>query len=153
MAHRKPKRPRCARTLIEGAEARGEAAEDSFLLFSVLYSFWVANFNGFNASTVTELAAQFVKRAEEQKEATLQMLGQRLVGVSQATIGNLPEALIQFDRAIASYNPADIANFRRDLARISGSARFVIVRGSAGCSDIPKPLSLMRKVQSQKRAR
>jgi tetratricopeptide (TPR) repeat protein len=96
-----------ARTLIERAEARGEPPEDSFLLFSVLYSFWVANFNSFHASTVTELAAQFLKRAEEQKEATLQMLGQRLVGVSQATIGNLPEALIQFDRAIASYNPAE----------------------------------------------
>ncbi|WP_426406857.1 AAA family ATPase [Bradyrhizobium ganzhouense] len=108
-----------ARTLIEGAQARGEAPEDSFLLFSVLYSFWVANFNSFHASTVTELAAQFLKRAEEQKEPTLQMLGQRLVGVSQATIGNLPEALIQFDRAIASYNPAEhrqlSARFGQDI--------------------------------------
>jgi class 3 adenylate cyclase/predicted ATPase len=94
-----------ARTLIEQAEARGEAPEDTFLLFSVLYSFWVANFNGFHASTVTELADQFLARAEDRKETTLQMLGQRLVGVSQATIGNLPESLIQFDRAIASYNP------------------------------------------------
>jgi predicted ATPase len=108
-----------ARTLIERAEARGEAPEDPFLLFSVLYSFWVANFNGFHASTVTELAAQFLKHAEEQKEATLQMLGQRLVGVSQATIGNLREALIQFDRAIASYNPAEhrqlSARFGQDI--------------------------------------
>ena len=108
-----------ARTLIEEAEARGEAPEDSFLLFSVLYSFWVANFNGFHASTVTELAAQFLKRAEEQKEATLQMLGQRLVGVSQATIGNLPDALIQFERAIASYNPGEhrqlSARFGQDI--------------------------------------
>jgi class 3 adenylate cyclase/tetratricopeptide (TPR) repeat protein len=108
-----------ARTLIERAEAGGEAPEDSLLLFSVLYSFWVANFNGFHASTVTELAAQFLKRAEEQKEATLQMLGQRLVGVSQATIGNLPEALIQFDRAIAAYNPAEhrqlSARFGQDI--------------------------------------
>jgi class 3 adenylate cyclase/predicted ATPase len=108
-----------ARTLIEQAEARGEAPEDSFLLFSVLYSFWVANFNGFHANTVTELAAQFLKRAEEQNEATLQMLGQRLVGVSQATIGNLAEALVQFDRAIASYNPAEhrqlSARFGQDI--------------------------------------
>ncbi|KRQ14659.1 adenylate/guanylate cyclase domain-containing protein [Bradyrhizobium manausense] len=108
-----------ARTLIEQAQTRGEAPEDPFLLFSVLYSFWVANFNGFHASTVTELAAQFLERAEEQKEATLQMLGQRLVGVSQATIGNLPEALTQFDRAIASYNPAEhrqlSARFGQDI--------------------------------------
>ena len=108
-----------ARTLIEQAEARGEAPEDPLLLFSVLYSFWVANFNSFHASTVTELAAQFLKRAEEQKEATLQMLGQRLVGVSQTTIGNLPEAVIQFDRAIASYNPAEhrqlSARFGQDI--------------------------------------
>jgi class 3 adenylate cyclase/predicted ATPase len=108
-----------ARTLIEQAEARGEAPEDPYLVFSVLYSFWVANFNGFHASTVTELAAQFLKRAEEQNEATLQMLGQRLVGVSQATIGNLAEALVQFDRAIVSYNPAEhrqlSARFGQDI--------------------------------------
>jgi class 3 adenylate cyclase/predicted ATPase len=108
-----------ARTLIEQAEARGEAPEDTFLLFSVLYSFWVANFNGFHASTVIELAAQFLKRAEEQKEATLQMLGQRLVGVSQATIGNLAAALAQFDCAIATYNPAEhrqlSARFGQDI--------------------------------------
>jgi hypothetical protein len=100
-----------ARTLIEQAEARGEAPEDPFLLFSVLYSFWVANFNGFHASNVTELAAQFLKRAEEQKEATLRMLGQRLVGVSQATVGNFSEALIEFDRAIASYKRAEHRQF------------------------------------------
>jgi predicted ATPase len=89
------------------------------LLFSVLYSFWVANFNGFHASTVTELAAQFLKRAEERREATLTMLGQRLVGVSQATTGNLQEAIVQFDRAIASYNPVEhrqlSARFGQDI--------------------------------------
>ena len=32
-----------ARLLIEQAEALGEPPEDPLLLFSVLYSFWVAN--------------------------------------------------------------------------------------------------------------
>jgi predicted ATPase len=108
-----------ARTLIEQAEARGEGPEDPLLLFSVLYSFWVANFNGFHAGTVTELAAQFLKRAEEQKAATQQMLGHRLVGVSQATIGNLAEAMVHFDHAITSYNPAEhrqlAAQFGQDI--------------------------------------
>ncbi|WP_375783956.1 adenylate/guanylate cyclase domain-containing protein [Bradyrhizobium sp. Pha-3] len=108
-----------ARTLIEQAEERGEAPEDPLLLFSVLYSFWVANFNGFHADAVTELAAQFLRRAEEQKAATQQMLGHRLVGVSQATVGNLPEALAHFDRAIASYDPVEhrqlAAQFGQDI--------------------------------------
>jgi predicted ATPase len=108
-----------ARTLVEQAEARGEAPDDPYLMFSVLYSFWVANFNGFHASTVTKLAAQFLARAGEKKEATLQMLGQRLVGVSQATIGNLAEVASQFDRAIVSYNPVEhrqlSARFGQDI--------------------------------------
>ena len=37
-----------ARLLIEQAEALGEPPEDSLLLFSVLYSFWVANVVAFN---------------------------------------------------------------------------------------------------------
>jgi predicted ATPase len=108
-----------ARTLIEQAEARDETPEDPLLLFSVLYSFWVANFNDFHADAVNELAAQFLRRAEEQKAATQQMLGHRLVGISQATIGNLAEALEHFDRAIASYNPREhrqlAARFGQDI--------------------------------------
>jgi len=108
-----------ARTLIEQAETRGEAPEDPLLLFSVLYSVWVANFNGFHAGTVTALAAQFLKRAEEQGTAIPEMLGHRLAGVSQATIGNLVEASTHFDRAIASYDPAEhrqlSARFGQDI--------------------------------------
>ena|SRR5215813_591256 len=81
----------CARTLIEQAEARGEAPEDPLLLFSVLYSFFVANFNSFNASIVTGSAAQFLKLAEQQDAGIPRMLGHRLVGVAQTTTGNFVE--------------------------------------------------------------
>jgi tetratricopeptide (TPR) repeat protein len=108
-----------AKALIERAEACGEAPEDPLMLFSVLYSFWVSNFNGFHATTVTDLAAQFLKLAEEQNAATPQMLGHRLVGVSQATVGNLAEASNYFDRAIESYRPAEhrqlAARFGQDI--------------------------------------
>jgi class 3 adenylate cyclase/predicted ATPase len=108
-----------AKALIERAEAHGEAPEDPLLLFSVLYSFWVSNFNGFHAITVTDLAAQFLKLAEEQNAATPEMLGHRLAGVSQATVGNLAEAATHFDRAIESYHPAEhrqlAARFGQDI--------------------------------------
>ncbi|WP_426409744.1 AAA family ATPase [Bradyrhizobium ganzhouense] len=143
-----------ARTLIEQAAARGEAPEDPFLLFSVLYSFWVANFNGFHASTVTELAAQFLERAEAQNEATLQMLGQRLVGVSQATIGNLGEALTQFNRAIASYKPAEhrqlSARFGQDI-RVAALCyrswiRWMLGYPEAALSDAKRAVAEAREV-------
>jgi predicted ATPase len=108
-----------ARTLIEQAEARGEAPEDPLVLFSVLYSFFVANFNSFNASTVTGSAAQFLKLAEEQDAATPRMLGHRLVGVAQTTTGNFAGAYTHLDRAIASYNPTEhrqlAARFGQDI--------------------------------------
>jgi tetratricopeptide (TPR) repeat protein len=100
-----------AKGLIERAEARGEAPEDPLLLFSVLYSFWVSNFNGFHAATATDLAAQFLKLAEEQNAATPRVLGHRLVGISQAMVGNLAEASTHLDRAIESYNPAEHRQF------------------------------------------
>jgi hypothetical protein len=48
-----------ARQLIERAEALGEPPEDPLLLFSVLYSFWVANYVSFNGEVMRELAEGF----------------------------------------------------------------------------------------------
>jgi hypothetical protein len=96
-----------ARTLIEQAKASGEAPEDPLLLFSVLYSFWGANFQTFDGGIVTGLATQFLKLAEEQRATTAIMVGHRLVGVSLISIGELAEGCAHFDRAIASYDPAE----------------------------------------------
>ena len=46
-----------ARLLIEEAEALGESPEDPLLLFSVLYSFWVAAHAAFNGDTMRGLGA------------------------------------------------------------------------------------------------
>jgi hypothetical protein len=44
-----------ANLLIEQAEKRGEPVDDPLLLFSVLYSFWVANYIGFDGNALREL--------------------------------------------------------------------------------------------------
>jgi class 3 adenylate cyclase len=56
-----------ARLLIEQAEALGEPPEDPLLLFSVLYSFWVANYAAFNDESLRELAAQFRWRKNKEQ--------------------------------------------------------------------------------------
>jgi predicted ATPase len=43
-----------ARLLIEQAEALGQPPEDPLLLFTVLYSFWVADFVRFNGDAMRE---------------------------------------------------------------------------------------------------
>ncbi len=96
-----------ARMLIEQAEERGEAPADPLLLFSVLYSLFVANFNSFNAGAVTGSAAQFLKLAEEQETPVPRMLGHRLVGVAQTTTGNFAGALTHLDHVVASYNATE----------------------------------------------
>ena len=55
-----------ARLLIEQAEALGEPPDDPLLLFSVLYSFCVANVIAFNGDVACDLAAQFLALAEKQ---------------------------------------------------------------------------------------
>ena len=95
-----------ARLLIEQAEALGEPPEDPLLLFSVLYSFWVARFVAFNGKVMRELAAHFLTLAEKQGAAVPLMVGHRNMGVSLLHTGDIQEARVHIDRAIALYHPA-----------------------------------------------
>ena len=54
-----------ARLLIEQAEALGEPPEDPLLLFSVLYSFWVASLVAFNGNMMRNLATEVLALAEK----------------------------------------------------------------------------------------
>jgi predicted ATPase len=96
-----------ARLLIEQAEALGEPPEDRLLLFSVLYSFWVANFVVFDGDVMRELAAQFLTLAEKQRAIAPLMIGHRLMGVSMMSTGSSAQALAHYDRALALYDPAE----------------------------------------------
>jgi class 3 adenylate cyclase/predicted ATPase len=96
-----------ARLLIEQAEALGESAEDPLLLFSVLYSFWVANYTLFNGDALRGLAAQFLALAEKQGATASLMIGHRLMGVSMTATGSIAQGRAHFDHAIALYDPAE----------------------------------------------
>jgi predicted ATPase len=95
-----------ARLLIEEAEALGEPPEDPLLLFSVLYSFWVARFVAFNGKVMRELAAHFLTLAGKQGGAVPLMVGHRNMGVSLLHTGDIEGARVHIDRAIALYDPA-----------------------------------------------
>jgi predicted ATPase len=96
-----------AHLLIEQAEALGERSEDPLLLFSVLYSFWVANYVAFNGDVNRELAAQFLALAEKQRTTAPLMIGHRLMGASLLHTGDIVEGRAHFDRALALYDPAE----------------------------------------------
>ena len=109
-----------ARLLIEQTEALGEPLEDPLLLFSVLYSFWVANYSAFNGDVLCELAAQFMTLAEKQEAAVPRMIGHRLMGHSLLHTGDIGNARAHFDRALALYDPARhralAARFSQDIS-------------------------------------
>jgi predicted ATPase len=94
-----------ARLLIEQAEALGEPPEDPLLLFSVLYSFWVANAVERLSDMTRKLAAQFLALAEKQGATTPLMLGHRLMGISLLYAGEVAESMVHLDRARALYDP------------------------------------------------
>jgi predicted ATPase len=94
-----------ARLLIERANALGEPPEDPLLLFSNLYGFWVSNSVACNGSVVRALAQQFLALAEEQGAVVPRMVGHRMMGCSLASTGDLAQAQVHFDRAIALYDP------------------------------------------------
>src|SRR4029077_13408529 len=96
-----------ARLFIEQAEALGEPPEDSLLLFSVLYAFWVANFNVFNGGVCRDLATHFLALAQEQTATATLMIGHRLMGLSLLFCGDIAEGRAHLDRGIALYDAAE----------------------------------------------
>jgi hypothetical protein len=96
-----------AHTLIEQAEAQGEAVEDPLLLFSVLYGLWVANLTAFKGDVVRELAVQFLALAQKQGATVPLMIGHRLIGLSLLHTGDIAEGRTHLDRALALYDPAE----------------------------------------------
>ena len=96
-----------ARILIEQAESLGEPPEDPLLLFSVLYSIWVANYMAFKGDAMRELSAQFLAFAEKQKTSAALAMGHRLIAASLILTGDLMEGREHFDRTLALYNPAE----------------------------------------------
>ena len=95
-----------ARLLIEQAQALGEAPEDPLLLFSVLYSFWVANLVAFNSDVCIGLARQFLSLAENQGSTVPLMVGHQILGISVLSGGNVTEGRAHYDQAAALYDPA-----------------------------------------------
>jgi class 3 adenylate cyclase/predicted ATPase len=96
-----------ARLYIQRAEALGQPPEDPLLLFSVLYSSWVANIVAFNGDALRELAAQFMALAEKQRATVPLMIGHRLVGMSLLFTGDIAKALAHYDEATALYEPVE----------------------------------------------
>ena len=109
----------CAGMLIDQAEAAGERPSDPLLLFSVLYSSWVASFNAFNGDAMRELALQFLGRAEQQHGTIPLMVGHRLMCTSLMFTGDLEQGRTHLDRALALYDPAEhrslAARFGQDI--------------------------------------
>ena len=137
-----------ARLLIEQAEALGEPPEDPLLLFSVLYSFWVANYVAFNGDVVRELAAQFLALAEKQGATVPLMIGHRLMGISLLlrAISRKASASRSGDCALRSCraSPAGDAIWRDVGVSILSYRSW-----PCGCSAIPRPRSQTRTKRSR----
>ena len=84
------------------------------LLFSVLYTFWIANLVAFNGNVALELQRNFWRYPRANYEAP-QMIAHRLMGMSFMHTARWQRAEAS-DRAILLYDPASIARLRRDLA-------------------------------------
>ena len=109
-----------ARLLIEQAETRGEAPEDPLLLFSILYSIWLANYIAFHGDVMCELARQFLAFAEKQGATAPLLIAHRIMGISLLCTGDVRAGRTHLDQAIALYDPAE---HRALASRFSVDAR------------------------------
>jgi DNA-binding winged helix-turn-helix (wHTH) protein/predicted ATPase len=94
-----------ARLLIEQAEALGEPLKDPLLLFSVLFSLFLINFNAFDGDAMRKLAPQFLALAEKQGVAAPITIGHSIMGVCLTFTGEVVEGQAHFDRALELYDP------------------------------------------------
>ena len=143
-----------ARLLIEQAEALGEPPQDPLLLFSVLYSFWVARFVAFNGDVMRELAAQFLALAEKQGATVPLMIGHRLMGMSLLNTGDIAEGRPHLDQALALYDPAEhrplAARFGQDVAvailSFRSTALWLLGYPEAALADTDRALKHAREI-------
>jgi predicted ATPase len=142
-----------ARLLIEQAEALGEPSEDPLLLFSVLFSFWVAHHVAFNGDAMRQLAAQFLMLAEKQGAIAPLLIAHRIMGISLWSTGDIVDGKAHLDRAIALYDPAA----HRSLATLfAADARVSILNFRSRALWMlatPRPRSPTQTKQSVMRAR
>ena len=95
-----------ANLLIQQAEALGEPPEDPLLLFSVLYSFAIANYLAFNSDALRELSTQFLAIAQKQGAAVPLIIGHRVMAHALLLTGDISESRAHYDQALAHYDPA-----------------------------------------------
>ena len=95
-----------ANLLIEQAEVLREPPEDPLLLFSVLYSFAIANYLAFNSGALRELSTQFLAIAQKQGAAVPLIIGHRLMAHALLLTGDISESRAHYDQALAQYDPA-----------------------------------------------
>ena len=96
-----------AQALIERSGEIGEPPDDPLLLFSVLYGLWVANYVGLNVSVIFALATDFQTLARKEKTAIPLTIADRLLGTSLLFNGDIAQARIHYDRAIAGYRASE----------------------------------------------
>ena len=143
-----------ARLLIEQAEALGEPSEDPLLLFSVLYSFWVANHVAFNGAKMRELADHFLALASTRSSVVPMMMGRRLVGASLVTTGGVAESLAHLEKSVALYDPAEhrtlTTHFGQDILVSALAYRSIALwmygRPDAALADAERALKVAREV-------
>ena len=87
-------------------EQASEAPDDPLQLFAVLYGFFVANVMAFNGDVPRDIAAHTLELAEKQSASFPRVLGHNNLGGSLMQRGDIAEAKIHFDQAIALYDPA-----------------------------------------------
>ena len=142
-----------ARAMIERAEAMGEDVEDPLVLYSILYSFFMAKFIPFEGEAACALASQFLELAEQQKATAPIMIGHRLLGTTLFFLGKPVEGLRHIDQASALYEPVThrslTTHFGHDVGVASLSlrswARWLLGYPETGLAEIDHAINAARE--------
>jgi predicted ATPase len=85
----------------------GEHPDDPLLLYTVLYSSWIAKFVEFDGGACRDLSAQFLALAKKDGSAAPLIVGHRMAGIALSYTGQLSRARAHYDKALALYDPIE----------------------------------------------
>jgi predicted ATPase len=82
-----------------------EQVGETPLLFPVLYGQWVFHVVRAELSAGREVGKELLRRAEERRDTAAQVVGHRILGTGSVLSGELVDARLHLERALALYDP------------------------------------------------
>jgi class 3 adenylate cyclase/DNA-binding response OmpR family regulator/predicted ATPase len=110
------------RNVLLHASALIEESTEPSDKFAVLYGLWASHYVGGDAAKQRSSAAEFLAAAERTGDPATMCVGHRIIGTTQLTMGEFPDALRHLKQAKALYDSTGHTGYRHQFGQDIGAS-------------------------------